>query len=107
MNKIHPELFDLKMSAEAQPLLEAVKRHIAENVEPITEEYFAENEKKEDRWTHTPRQRELMEGAKQKAREAGLWNFFLPDAESGEGLKNLDFAYLAAELGKAIQVDLL
>ena len=37
MNKIHPELFDLRMSDEAQPLLEAVKRHIAEKVEPITE----------------------------------------------------------------------
>jgi acyl-CoA dehydrogenase len=30
-----------------------------------------------------------------------LWNFFLPDAETGEGLKNLDYAYIAAELGKA------
>jgi acyl-CoA dehydrogenase len=101
MNKFHPELFDLRMSAEAQPLLDAVKRHIAENVDPITEEYFAENEGKEDRWTYTPRQIELLEGAKRKARESGLWNFFLPDAESGEGLKNLDFAYLAAELGKS------
>ena len=30
----------------------------------------------------------------------GLWNFFLPDAETGEGLKNLDYAYIAQELGK-------
>ena len=29
-----------------------------------------------------------------------LWNFFLPDAETGEGLANLDYAYIAAELGK-------
>jgi acyl-CoA dehydrogenase len=29
-----------------------------------------------------------------------LWNFFLPDAETGEGLKNLDYAYIAVELGK-------
>jgi acyl-CoA dehydrogenase len=43
----------------------------------------------------------LLEGAKSKAKGAGLWNFFLPDAESGEGLKNLDYAYLAAELGKS------
>jgi len=100
MKEFHPELFNLTMSAEAQPLLDAVKRHIAENVEPITEEYLALDDEKEDRWSHHPRQRELMEGAKAKAREAGLWNFFLPDAESGEGLKNLDYAYIAAELGK-------
>jgi len=100
MNKFHPELFDLRMSAEAQPLLEAVKRHIAENIDPIIEEYFAENEGKKDRWSYTPRQLELLEGAKNKARESGLWNFFLPDAESGEGLKNLDYAYIAAELGR-------
>jgi len=29
-----------------------------------------------------------------------LWNFFLPDSELGEGLTNLDYAYIATELGK-------
>ena len=37
---------------------------------------------------------------KNKAKEQGLWNFFLPDAETGEGLSNLDYAYIAIELGK-------
>lgn len=101
MNRMHPELFDLTMSARAQPLLDAVKRHIAENVDPITAEFFSLNTGKKDRWSYTPRQLELLEGAKSKARESGLWNFFLPDAESGEGLNNLDYAYIAAELGKS------
>ncbi|MEM7432156.1 MAG: acyl-CoA dehydrogenase family protein [Pseudomonadota bacterium] len=100
MNDLHPELFDLTLSAKARPLLEAVKQHIADHVDPITDEYFTENESKDDPWSHTERQTELMEGAKQRAREAGLWNFFLPDAESGEGLSNLDYAYIAAELGR-------
>ncbi|MBA1914522.1 acyl-CoA dehydrogenase, partial [Escherichia coli] len=39
--------------------------------------------------------------AKDKAKEVGLWNFFLPDAETGDGLNNLDYAYIAAELGKS------
>jgi len=99
MNKIHPELFELRMSEEAQPLLEGLKRHIAENIDPIKEEYYAENDTKEDRWSLTSRQTELLNEAKRKARESGLWNFFLPDAESGEGLSNLDYAYIAAELG--------
>ena len=42
-----------------------------------------------------------MEGAKSAAKTAGLWNFFLPDADTGEGLSNLDYAYIATELGKS------
>jgi acyl-CoA dehydrogenase len=94
------DLNNLAMAEEAVPLLEAVKKHIAENVDPITEEFYALNEEKDDRWSWHPRQLELLDGAKAKAKESGLWNFFLPDAETGEGLKNLDYAYIAAELGK-------
>jgi acyl-CoA dehydrogenase len=101
MPEFHPELFDLSLSDEARPLLEAVKQHIADNVDPITDEFFALTEEAKDRWSYAPRQLELLEGAKDKAREAGLWNFFLPDAETGEGLKNLDYAYIAAELGRS------
>ena len=101
MTQFNPELFDLTMSDDAQPLLDAVKKHIAENVDPISNEFFALNEEKENRWTYHPRQLELLEGAKNKAREAGLWNFFLPDSETGEGLKNLDYAYIAMELGRS------
>ena len=101
MKKFNPELFSLAMSDDAKPLLESVKRHISENVDPITEEFYALNKEKEDIWSHHPRQIELLEGAKRKARESGLWNFFLPDAETGEGLKNLDYAYLAVELGRS------
>ena len=101
MKKFNPELFSLAMSDDAKPLLEAVKRHISENVDPITEEFYALNKEKEDIWSHHPRQIELLEGAKKKAKESGLWNFFLPDADTGEGLKNLDYAYLAVELGRS------
>ena len=95
------DLNNLTMSEEAIPLLEAVKKHVAENVQPITEEFFALDAQKTDRWSWHPRQLELLEGAKNKAKASGLWNFFLPDADTGEGLKNLDYAYIAAELGKA------
>lgn len=94
------ELFNLAMSEDAKPLLYALKKHIEENVAPITEEFFSLNEGKEDRWSWHPRQLELLDGAKDKAKQSGLWNFFLPDAETGEGLSNLDYAYIAAELGK-------
>mgnify|MGYP001459911126 CR=1 FL=1 len=96
-----PELDDLRMSEGARPLLEAVKRHIEDNVAPITEEYFRLGEGRADRWSFAEGQLELLEGAKAKAKAAGLWNFFLPNADTGEGLSNLDYAYIAAELGKS------
>jgi acyl-CoA dehydrogenase len=101
MPDLEADLFNLAMSKEAQPLMDAVKKHIAENIEPITEEFFALDKEKEDRWSWHPRQLELLEGAKDKAKASGLWNFFLPDySEIGEGLTNLDYAYIATELGK-------
>ena len=96
----NPDLFELSMSDEAAPLLDAVKKHIREHVEPISEEFYALDKEKEDRWDWHPRQLELLEGAKNAAKANGLWNFFLPDAETGEGLSNLDYAYIANELGK-------
>jgi acyl-CoA dehydrogenase len=97
---IDADLNNLTMSEEAMPLLDAVKKHIADNVEPITEEFYRLGEDRADRWSWAPGQLELLEGAKNKAKESGLWNFFLPDADTGEGLKNLDYAFIAAELGK-------
>ena len=100
MSDLEADLFQLAMSEQSQPLMAAVKKHITDNVVPITDEFFALNDEKEDRWTWHPRQLELLDGAKAKAKESGLWNFFLPDADTGEGLNNLDYAYIAAELGK-------
>ena len=57
------DLNNLTMSEEAIPLLEAVKKHVAENVQPITEEFFALDAQKTDRWSWHPRQLELLEGA--------------------------------------------
>jgi len=101
MSDVDADLFQLAMSEKARPLMDAVKKHIAENVDPITEEYMALNEQKEDRWSWHPRQLELLDSAKEKAKESGLWNFFLPDDETGAGLSNLDYAYIATELGKS------
>ena len=94
------ELNNLGMSAKSIPLFEAVKKHIAENVEPIAEEFHRLGEGRADRWSWAPGQLELLQTAKDKAKASGLWNFFLPDSEIGQGLTNLDYAYIAAELGK-------
>ncbi|KCZ47343.1 acyl-CoA dehydrogenase family protein, partial [Hyphomonas pacifica] len=94
------ELNDLRMSDAARPLYEHVKAFIRDVVEPMSEEFHRLGENKTDIWSYAPGQLEALEAAKDEAKKQGLWNFFLPDAETGEGLKNLDYAYIAAELGK-------
>ncbi len=96
----YAELNDLRMSEAARPLYEHVKRFIAETVNPMSEAFHALDDKKKDIWSYAPGQLEILEKAKDEAKKQGLWNFFLPDAETGEGLSNLDYAYIAAELGK-------
>jgi acyl-CoA dehydrogenase len=91
---------DLRMSEGVRPLYDAVVQFIADEVEPITEEFHRLGEGRADRWSWADGQLELLERAKAKARELGLWNFFLPNAETGQGLSNLDYAYIAVELGK-------
>ncbi|CAB4721436.1 unannotated protein [freshwater metagenome] len=92
--------FDLRMSTKVEPLYEAVKAFIRDEVEPITEEFYRLGENRTERWSWAPGQLELLDGAKSKAKASGLWNFFLPNADTGEGLTNLDYAYIANELGK-------
>ncbi len=92
--------FDLRMSKKVEPLYEAVKAFIRDEVEPITEEFYRLGENRTERWSWAPGQLELLDGAKAKAKASGLWNFFLPNADTGEGLSNLDYAYIANELGK-------
>ncbi|HEV7762297.1 MAG TPA: acyl-CoA dehydrogenase family protein, partial [Acidimicrobiales bacterium] len=94
------DALNLAMSDEAKPLFEAVVEFIATEIEPITAEFFRLGEGRADRWGYGEGQLELLDSVKAKAKSQGLWNFFLPDSETGEGLSNLDYAYIAAELGK-------
>jgi acyl-CoA dehydrogenase len=62
--------------------------------EPIYERQLSESGEPH----HQP---EVMEELKARAREAGLWNMFLPDATLGAGLSNSDYAPLAEILGRS------
>lgn len=47
-------------------------------------------------WSFSP----LLEALKGKAREAGLWNLFLPASDHGAGLTNLEYAPLCEMMGR-------
>ena len=93
-----PDDFDLRMSETARPFFDKVVEFLDRVVEPMQTEFVKAGADRADRWSYTDEQLELLEGAKNQAKKEGLWNFFLPD--TGQGLSNLDYAYLATELGK-------
>lgn len=92
---------NLGMSERVKPLHDKVGRMVREEIAPLDGEFLAEIGRDGDRWTYTKRQTEILEGLKAKARERGLWNFWLTDSERGYGLTTVEYAYLAEEMGKA------
>jgi acyl-CoA dehydrogenase len=91
-------LFHLELSDKFKPTLEEVKQFIASKILPVQDEFYG-TPNPDDKWSLSDRQTEILEGLKSEARSAGLWNFFLPNW-NGEGVTNLDYAYLAIEMGK-------
>ena len=92
-------LYNLELSDKFKPTLAEVKQFIEDKVLPVEEEFFGTHNE-EDHWALSARSLEILDGLKDQAKEKGLWNFFLPDW-NGEGVTNLDYAYLAAEMGKS------
>ena len=90
---------DLGMSERVRPLVEAVREMMQNEIMAADAEYHAEVGKAGDRFQFTPRQTEIRESLKAKAREKGLWNFWLTDSDRGYGLSTVEYAYLAEEMG--------
>jgi acyl-CoA dehydrogenase len=76
---------NLQISDEYKPVLEHVKSFIKEKIEPMEEEFHSEVGKRGDRWQYTDRMTEIREDLKNKAKEEGLWNFFLPNSQELQG----------------------
>jgi acyl-CoA dehydrogenase len=92
---------NLGMTERLKPIHERVSRMVREEIASLDDQFLAEVGKDGDRWTFTQRQTEILEGLKAKARERGLWNFWLTGSERGYGLSTVEYAYLAEEMGKA------
>ncbi|QOL81744.1 acyl-CoA dehydrogenase family protein [Pseudooceanicola spongiae] len=87
------------ISDRARELRSKLIAFMEENIFP-NEKVFAEQHAAGDRWTHPP----IMEELKVKAREAGLWNMFLPHSKEGYegmGLSNVEYGMLCEQMGKS------
>ena len=81
---------EFEYSERCRHALERLRHFMDEHVYPNEEAYAAEHAALPSRWQTPP----LMERLKARAREAGLWNLFMPGDEHGAGLSNLDYAPL-------------
>ena len=90
---------DLGISEKLAPVLEQVRAFINAYILPVEGEYISEIEVG-DPFDLTDRQYQILNELKARAREAGLWNFFLT-GEKGSGLNTVEYAYLAEEMGKS------
>lgn len=84
-------------SAASRDALSRLDRFMREEIEPVEPAYHRELAERDDRWVVLP----VIEQLKAKAKAAGLWNLFLPDAELGGGLSVVDYAPLAERMGRS------
>ena len=92
-------MMDLDIPERLIPVRDLIDSFVRSKIDPLTEEYYAEIEVG-DRWSFTDRQTEILDGLKDAARDAGLWNFFLPKSQGGEGVSNLEYAHLAEVMAR-------
>ncbi|MEM6664132.1 MAG: acyl-CoA dehydrogenase family protein [Pseudomonadota bacterium] len=92
---------DLGISDRVKPLLARVADMVETEIIPLDQEFHDQIGATGDRFHYNDRMIEILDGLKAKARERGLWNFWLTNSDHGHGLTNVDYAYLAEEMGKA------
>jgi acyl-CoA dehydrogenase len=88
---------DFQHSERCMQFMERLSAFIEQQVLPA-EETYSRQLRESGNLHHQP---QIMEQLKERARELGLWNMFLPDETDGVGLSNADYAPLAEILGRS------
>ena len=88
---------DLTPSERAREIARKLHHFMRDEVEPVEPEWHRQMATLDNPWQVLP----VIDELKQKARERGLWNLFLPDEELGAGLSVLDYAPLAERMGRS------
>jgi acyl-CoA dehydrogenase len=89
-------MVEFEHSAKIKDLLARLSAFMDAHVYP-NEQRFREEIGQGDRWQPTP----VIEELKVKARQAQLWNLFLPESEYGAGLTNREYAPLCEIMGRS------
>ncbi|QCQ92982.1 acyl-CoA dehydrogenase family protein [Rhodococcus sp. SGAir0479] len=97
---------DFAPSARSQEYLDRLREFIATEVAPVEARLRAQRvapfaQRADVSGSATWQVPDEFRALQTAARERGLWNLFLPDAELGAGLTNVDYAPLAEEMGRS------
>ncbi|XZU29319.1 acyl-CoA dehydrogenase family protein [Acinetobacter baumannii] len=92
-----------ELSKKAQDFAERTKKFILEEIEPVEAKFWEEvHELNPDGNWKKWQWPELLETLKSKAKQAGLWNMFLPDEKFGAGLSVQEYAHIAELTGRSL-----
>ena len=93
---------NFEYSQKSKDLQVKLTAFIEEHIVPVEAEFHAFQQNTENLWKRWPKTEEL----KQKAKNAGLWNLFLPKdyGDLSPGLTNLEYAPLAEIMGRRIWI---
>jgi acyl-CoA dehydrogenase len=83
-------------SDKGRALVERVSAFMERFIYPNERVYHEQIAASGDPFHHT----EIVDELKARAKTEGLWNLFLPDAQHGAGLTNLEYAPLAEQMGR-------
>lgn len=92
-----------ELSKKAQDFAERTRKFILEEIEPVEAKFWEEvHELNPDGNWKKWQWPELLETLKTKAKQAGLWNMFLPDEKLGAGLSVQEYAHIAELTGRSL-----
>ncbi|MDM9639139.1 acyl-CoA dehydrogenase family protein [Acinetobacter nosocomialis] len=92
-----------ELSKKAQDFAERTRKFILEEIEPVEAKFWEEvHELNPDGNWKKWQWPELLETLKSKAKQAGLWNMFLPDEKLGAGLTVQEYAHIAELTGRSL-----
>ncbi|MCG8286529.1 acyl-CoA dehydrogenase family protein [Acinetobacter seifertii] len=92
-----------ELSKKAQDFTERTRKFILEEIEPVEAKFWEEvHELNPDGNWKKWQWPELLETLKSKAKQAGLWNMFLPDEKLGAGLTVQEYAHIAELTGRSL-----
>ncbi len=89
---------DFTYSDKTKALIDRVQDFMDRHIYPNEAAFYAQHDALPDRWDVPP----VLEELKTKAKEADLWNLFLPESKRGAGLTNLEYAPLCEIMGRVM-----
>ena len=87
---------EFEYSDQTKEVCARVEDFMERHILPNEQKYYDQLDEGDTRWQVVP----ILEEVKQKAKDEGLWNYFLPESLNGAGLTNLEYAPVCEIMGR-------